>query len=538
MTFGEQVEEADAIRMLNAAMAGATEAGATEFLVNCWLTTESSIRSKDWLTLRKLFYVLSAAAVLLSMGMECRAGDGSTHLKNGLRAYREEANFDRTISELREAVRSGLDSQTDLVQAYLYLGFAYIGKGQRMAAEAEFAKGIKLDPTMNLDPKVHSTKIVAVFNETKDRLVDSLTVVSVPGGAEVYLGGQSLGITPLRSDDVLIGEHILRVVKAYFQPRVLSIRVEKGKDNRIQVQLDKKAVELLMTSQPPEAAVYVTEEYKGRTPLSLEIVLDQELAIKIAKEEFLDKELKVKLTETGVSLINQATTESVVPIEDGVGSIHVELKLAPAPGSLRIVSDPPGATVHLDGITVGETPLIIAKVTPGTRTLRISMSRFVSVTRKIEVISGRETAVEVALGGRLHIVSIPSGAQVFVDGERMGVTPLRTRRIPAGSHHLRFKTQDTRHKTEDLTVVVERGQEKEVNIRLLPVKGSIAVSSDPPEAAIYLDGESKGNTPSFIYGVMVGQHSLKLVKAGYEDWEKQITVEELKVSWQFGKLRR
>ena len=40
-----------------------------------------------------------------------------------------------------------------------------------------------------------------------------------------------------------------------------------------------------------------------------------------------------------------------------------------------------------------------------------------------------------------------------------------------------------------------------------------------------------------IYGVMIGQHSLELVKAGYEDWEKQITVEELKVSWQFGKLK-
>jgi hypothetical protein len=474
--------------------------------------------------------------------MECHAADSRAHLKDGLRAYREEADFDKAISELQEAVRLGLDDQTELIQAHLYLGFAYIGKGRRMAAEAEFAKAIKLDPALSLDPKLHSTKIITAFNGTKDRLVDSLTVVSVPGGAEVYLDGVGvglkptlLGVTPLRLRYVLIGEHTLRIVKEYFQPKVLSVRVEKEKDNRIQVQLDKSAVELLITSQPPEAAVYIAGEYKARTPLSSRIVLDQELAIRLAKEEFLDKELKLKLTEAGLSLINQATTENVIPIEDGVGEIRIELNPAPPPGSLRIVSDPPGATVHLDGITMGETPLTIAKATPGVRRLRVSMSGFASVTEKVEVISDEETTVEVALGGRVHISSIPSGTQVFIDGEYMGITPLRTARIPAGSHQLRLAKE--KHKDKLSAVVVERGQEKEVNIRLLPVKGSIAVASDPPGAAIYLDGESKGNTPLFIYGVMVGQHSLKLVKAGYEDWEKQIAVEELKVSWQFKKLR-
>jgi len=474
-----------------------------------------------------------ASCVLLWMVMECDAADGRMHLENGLRAYREGADFDKAISELQEAVRLGLDNRTELVQTHLYLGFAHIGKGQRMAAEAEFAKAIQLDPTLSLDPKLHSIKIITVFNETKERLVDSLTVVSVPGGAEVYLDGQSLGVTPLRLSDVLIGEHTLRVVKEYFLPKVLSIQVEKEKDNRIQVQLDKQAVELLITSQPPEAAIYVAGEYKARTPLSLEVVLDQEIAIKLAKEEFLDKELKVKLTEAGVSV---SDIENVIPTEDGVGRIHIGLSPAPSPGSLRIVSDPPGATAHLDGIAMGETPLTIAKVTPGIRKLRVSMSGFASVTEKVEIISDRETTVEVALGGRLHVSSIPSGAQVFIDGEYMGITPLRTARIPAGSHQLRLAKEKHRDKLN--AVVVERGQEKEIDIRLLPVKGSIAISSDPPGAAIYLDGESKGNTPLFIYGVMVGQHSLKLVKAGYEDWEKQITVDELEVSWQFGKLKR
>ncbi len=77
--------------------------------------------------MRKLFYLILAALVLLSLGIECRAADGSMRLKNGLRAYREEANFDKSISELQEAIRLGLDDRADLVQAHLYMGFAYIG---------------------------------------------------------------------------------------------------------------------------------------------------------------------------------------------------------------------------------------------------------------------------------------------------------------------------------------------------------------------------------------------------------------------------
>jgi len=240
----------------------------------------------------------------------------------------------------------------------------------------------------------------------------------------------------------------------------------------------------------------------------------------------------VKLTEAGFSVSGR---EELIPAEDGKGEVHVGLSPAPPPGSLQVVSDPPGATVYLDGISRGETPLTLAKVTPGIRKLRASMPGFVSVIREVEIISGQEATVEVELGGRLNILSIPAGARAFIDEEYVGITPLKTERIPAGSYQLRLAKE--KYKDKLSAVVLSRGQEKEVKVRLLPVKGSIAVSSDPPGAAVYLDGESKGNTPLFIYGVMVGQHSLKLVKAGYEDWEKQITVEELKVSWQFRKLR-
>ncbi len=488
--------------------------------------------------LRRLLHIVSVAVILLSLALQCHAEDGKAHLESGLKAYQEEADFDKAIAQLQEALELGLDDQADLIQAHLYLGFAHIGVGKRLPAEVEFKKAIQLDSTLSLDPKLHSSKIVAVFNETKARLVDSLTVISIPGGAEVYIDAKSVGITPLKLDDVLVGEHTLRVVKEYFQPGVLNIIVEKGKDNRVQVQLDKAEFELIIDSRPLEAAVYVAVEGKfeadpyGKTPVSLKVALDQELAIKLAKEEFLDTELKVKLTEAGFSI----SGEKLIPAEDGKGRIHVELSQAPPPGSLQVVSDPPGVAVYLDGISRGETPLTLAKVTPGIRKLRASMPGFVSVIREVEIISGQEATVEVELGGRLNILSIPAGARAFIDEKYVGITPLKTERIPAGSYQLRLAKE--KYKDKLSAVVLSRGQEKEVSGRLIPVKGSISISSDPPGAFVYLDAENKGSTPVFIYGVMIGKHSLKLTKPGYKDWEKDITVEELKISWQFIKLQK
>ncbi|MBM3211229.1 PEGA domain-containing protein, partial [Candidatus Poribacteria bacterium] len=88
------------------------------------------------------------------------------------------------------------------------------------------------------------------------------------------------------------------------------------------------------------------------------------------------------------------------------------------------------------------------------------------------------------------------------------------------------------------TVLVEKGKEKEVKFRLPQLKGSLSVSSDPPGAGVILDGEFKGNTPIIIYGLPIGQHSLKLLKSGHEDWQKQINIQDLKLTWQFVKLIR
>jgi len=475
----------------------------------------------------KILYIIVSAVFLAAFTEYSVADDARVHLEKGLRAYNRDADFDKAINELQKAIELGLSERSDMVQAHLHLGFAYIGLGSRISAVVEFAKAINLDPALDLDPKIYSGKIVSAFNETKASLVDSLTVISTPGEAEVYIDGQKSGITPLKLNSVLAREHILMIVKEFYKPKILDIRVGKGEENRVQVTLEKADLDLRIHTQPSEAAVYVSGKLIGKTPLSIKAFLDQELDIRLAKEEYLDKSLKVKITPSGASISEPG---KIFPIKDNSGDINVELLPSPAPGSLSVISEPSGAGVYLDGIAIGNTPLIVPKVTPGGRELRVSIPSFDSLIQKVEIIGDKETSVNAILGGEINISSFPQGAQVYIDGVYSGLTPIKTDSIPTGSHQIRLAKE--RYTDREVTVILERGQEKELNIRLIPMKGSIAISSDPPDMEVYLDDEFKGNTPIFIYGVIAGQHKLKYQKNGFYQ-EKIVTVREYEVLWQF-----
>ena len=115
-------------------------------------------------------------------------------------------------------------------------------------------------------------------------------------------------------------------------------------------------------------------------------------------------------------------------------------EVTPPTGWLLVRTDPAGATVTLDGVGRGQTPLSLRDVSFGTHRLEVSHAGFGTVQREVTV-TEQETIVpvgvrltparrpSVAAGdasqtGSLAVQSRPPGAQVTVDGTLVGVTPL------------------------------------------------------------------------------------------------------------------
>jgi hypothetical protein len=61
---------------------------------------------------------------------------------------------------------------------------------------------------------------------------------------------------------------------------------------------------------------------------------------------------------------------------------------------------------------------------------------------------------------------------------------------------------------------------------LTNAQGSIAISSSPSGASIYIDNIANGTTPNTVDDLLVGSYKIVLKKSGYDDWGKVVNVEE------------
>jgi hypothetical protein len=59
--------------------------------------------------------------------------------------------------------------------------------------------------------------------------------------------------------------------------------------------------------------------------------------------------------------------------------------------------------------------------------------------------------------------------------------------------------------------------------------GSLSVTTTPSGAAVYVDNEMKGISPTMISGISPGTHALKISKVGFQDFSTTITIEAGKV---------
>jgi TonB family protein len=147
---------------------------------------------------------------------------------------------------------------------------------------------------------------------------------------------------------------------------------------------------------------------------------------------------------------------------------------SPATGTLRVVSDPTGARVKVDGEVKGQTPLDVAGLALGTHDVRVDLRGYDPQVRAAVLSAEAPTAeLKVSLEratpttGTADIVSTPAGAAVSVDGKPAGRTPLSGVALKPGPRRVELALAG--HQPWSGTVDVVAGQKGRVEVRLKPV---------------------------------------------------------------------
>jgi len=209
----------------------------------------------------------------------------------------------------------------------------------------------------------------------------------------------------------------------------------------------------------------------------------------------------------------------------------------PAPGSeqgyFSINSVPSGGDVYFDSAFWGETPVVVTVSTTGNpnHNIRITLAGYEEwiSTYNGNPMAGQTIPITAQLDpsaqtGNIQVVSTPSGAMVTLDRSQSANTPYTFYNIPVGSHEVSVYMSG--YQTFYTSVSVNEGRTAYVNAVLQPVvtTGTLSVSSSPSGAAVYVDGIYQGVTSTTVGNLVPGSHSVRLTKAGYQDWTGSVSI--------------
>lgn len=124
--------------------------------------------------------------------------------------------------------------------------------------------------------------------------------------------------------------------------------------------------------------------------------------------------------------------------------------------------------------------------------------------------------------GSLQIGSVPTGASITLDGQQTDEkTPFTFDGLSAGWHTIQLSLADFVDWQDSVQVFADTAINLSVN--LFPLTADLGVTSNPPNAQIWWDGQNTHlTTPSHISSLMVGDHSLMLILDGYETFSDSV----------------
>jgi hypothetical protein len=243
----------------------------------------------------------------------------------------------------------------------------------------------------------------------------TLVLESAPTGSDVSIDGKPSGKTPF-STDVSPGRHVLEF-KLKNLTRTVEVDVAGGQMTTSRLDWSAKPVgKLIVDSEPSNAKVTIDGKLRGNTPLTVADLSVGSHTVVINSEK------------GSIRRTVEVTSERETTLTETIFSGFLKV-FAP----FEVTVSEAGRPLRLDERTQLMLP-------PGVHELRFENKALGFYgTRKIEIEPGKTATVTLTPGGSTLSVSASAPAEVFVDGQRVGDTPLVDYPIALGTRDIVVK---------------------------------------------------------------------------------------------------
>jgi hypothetical protein len=341
----------------------------------------------------------------------------------------------------------------------------------------------------------------------KNPIVDQkgyLYVASDPPGANVVVNGEVKGQTPYQAE-LMVGEYVIKCESgALWIPA--QKRVKMTRDGaEIRMVLGPNHGTLKVESYPDGAEISINGEPTGeKTPFTFPPKKAGEYTVTLLKKMHILKTVQVRLGEGKTTAVLE--------------------RLEPNYGLLKVVSDPAGASITVDGENTGKTtPATIGPYSEGLHDVALSLPGYNDYRKKVKVERIKTEVLEVALAGKKGLIKVEawkdvSGsrqavrAEVRVDGKKAFTTPGKVELL-LGRYEVEIDGGRDGKYSE--TVAITEGAEKKVVAELKGAGlGPVPGQAPPVGAERPLPRADQSTRAMKIYGLIGTFGGLALVGLG------------------------
>lgn len=205
-----------------------------------------------------------------------------------------------------------------------------------------------------------------------------LNVNSMPeDGASVYINNKRVGVTPYKSDMLASGEYTVRVMKGSYKPIEKSFIVKDNETTEANINMSSDLITVNVETVA-DADIYIDDQLKGKGKWTGALT-----------EGFHLFEAKKENHKTVSHSENIAQGSDITVVLDAPQAIN---------GMIDVNCNPIKASIYIDDVYYGLTPMIVQDVIIGEHVLKLEKEGYQTKTRKIfveenKMLSVRETLI-------------------------------------------------------------------------------------------------------------------------------------------------
>jgi hypothetical protein len=278
----------------------------------------------------------------------------------------------------------------------------------------------------------------------------TLVVSTNPAGVPVVIDGQPRGVTPLTLE-LSPGTHELRLATSG-EPRIIPLRITAGSTVSQSIELPQtgpQTGQLMVRSEPAGARITLDGTPRGQAPLRLDGLSPGNHTVILAND------------------LSSVTHE--VTIEPGTtASLVVPMSSTPqgAVSGWISVSAPAEVQVYEDQRLIGTSRSDRIMVSAGRHELDIVNEALAfRVTRTVTVAPGQVAPVRLEWPKGSMALNAQPWADVWIDGERIGETPIGNASVSIGPHEIVFRHPELGEQVVRATVTAGQPTRVSVDMR-------------------------------------------------------------------------